>query len=143
MGDLVYKVKSDNTLTLLKVKKKSITTIKIPAKVTISGSAYPVTGVSKKACYKLSKLKSASIGNNVTVIGNQAFMGCKKLKTVTMGKKVTEIGSKCFCNDKSLKKIVINSRKLKKVGKNCMKGTPSKRYMIPKGCAKKYRKLFV
>ena len=143
VGNLVYKVKSDYTLTLLKVKKKSITTLKVPAKVTINGSAYPVTGVSKKACYKLSMLKTVSIGNNVTVIGNQAFMGCKKLKTVTMGKKVTEIGSKCFCNDKSLKKIVINSRKLKKVGKNCMKGTPSKRYMIPKGCAKKYRKLFV
>ena len=134
---------SNSTLTLLRPKKKSITKLKVPANVTINEVSYPVTGISKKACYKLSKLKTVSIGNNVTVIGNQAFMGCKKLKKVTMGKKVAEIGSKCFCNDKSLKKIVINSRKLKKVGKNCMKGTPSKRYMIPKGCAKKYRKLFV
>lgn len=140
---LVYKAVSKRALSFIKPEKKTITKLKVPDTVNINGVDYPVTKVANKACYKLSKLKTVNIGNNVTVIGKQAFMNCKKLKTVKLGKGITKLGDKCFCNDKSLKKIVINSRKLKKVGKNCMKGTPSKRYMIPKGCAKKYRKLFV
>lgn len=43
-----------------------------------------------------SQIKSVTIPDSVTVIGNQAFDDCENLKTVTFGKSVTEIGDFAF-----------------------------------------------
>lgn len=138
---LVYKAISKRALSFIKPEKKTITKLKVPDTVDINGVDYPVTKVANKACYKLSKLKTVNIGNNVTVIGKQAFMNCKKLKTVKLGKGITKLGDKCFCNDKSIKLIQIDSKKLKKVGKDCMKGTVRKKYKVPASCTKKYKNM--
>ena len=65
----------------------------------------------------------------------------KKLKEVKLGRELTQIGYKCFYKDSKLKKVLIRSKKLKKVGKESMRGTPVKHYGIPEGCGKKYKKL--
>ncbi len=139
---LVYKAVSKRALSFIRSESETITELTVPDTVNINGIDYPVTKVANKACYKLSKLKTVSIGNNVTVIGKQAFMDCKKLKTVRLGKSITKLGAKCFCNDKKLKRIQIDSKKLKKIGKDCMKGTVRKKYKVPSSCTKKYRKMF-
>ena len=140
---LVYKAVSKRALSFIRSESETITELTVPDTVNINGIDYPVTKVANKACYKLSKLKTVSIGNNVTVIGKQAFMDCKKLKTVKTGKGITKFGDKCFCNDKKLKMIQIDSKKLKKIGKDWMKGTVKKTYKVPRDLWKKYKAMFL
>ena len=125
----------------MKPKKKNITKLVVPDFVTVEGCQFSVTGVAAKACYKFKKLKTVEIGNNVSTIGAQAFQECKKLKEVTLGKELTQIGTKCFYKDSKLKKLVIKSKKLKKIGKKSMIGTPKKEYHVPKGYEIKHKRL--
>lgn len=79
----------------------------------------------------------------VTAISAKAFTKCKKLTKVTIGKNVETIDKEAFKNCKSLKTIAIKSTKLKKVGKNAIKGIHKKAVIT---CGKKnlkaYKKLF-
>lgn len=79
----------------------------------------------------------------VTGVSARAFAKCKKLTKVTVGKNVVTIDKEAFKNCKSLKKIVIKTTKLKKVGKNAIKGIHKKAVIT---CKKKnlkaYKKLF-
>lgn len=138
---LIYKADSESSVVFVKQKKKNITKLVVPDFVTVEGCQFSVTGVAAKACYKFKKLKTVEIGNNVSTIGAQAFQECKKLKEVKLGRELTQIGYKCFYKDSKLKKVLIRSKKLKKVGKESMRGTPVKHYGIPEGCGKKYKKL--
>ena len=118
-GGGVYKL-SGSTAVLTKPKKKNITKLTIPATVSANGKKYKVTAVSANAC-----------------------KGLKKLKTVTIGKNVTKIGKAAFSGDKKLKKIVIKSSKLRSVGKNAIKSIHKKAVIkVPKAKLKKYKKLF-
>lgn len=138
---LIYKAVSESAVVFVKPEKKTITKLVVPDYITVEGCQFPVTGVAAKACYKFKKLKTVEIGNNVSTIGAQAFQECKKLKEVKLGRELTQIGYKCFYKDSKLKKVLIRSKKLKKVGKESMRGTPVKHYGIPEGCGKKYKKL--
>ena len=118
-GGGVYKL-SGSTAVLTKPKKKNITKLTIPATVSANGRKYKVTAVSANAC-----------------------KGLKKLKTVTIGKNVTKIGKAAFSGDKKLKKIVVKSSKLKSVGKNAIKSIHKKAVIkVPKAKLKMYKKLF-
>ena len=78
----------------------------------------------------------------VTEIGDNAFSGCSKLKTASIGKNVTKIGKKAFYNDKKLTKLTINSKKIKKIGKQAFKKTTAKlKVKVPKAKKKKYKSL--
>ena len=78
---------------------KKVTSVTIPDKVTISGKAYKVTGVSANA-----------------------FSGCKKLKKVTVGKNALKgINAKAVVKVPK-KKIVLYKKLLK--GKGLEKGMP-------------------
>lgn len=62
---------------------------------------------------------------------------------ITLGKGVTQIGGSAFKNCKKLKTIVIQSTKLKKVGKNTLKGIkPTAKIKVPAKKLSKYKKLF-
>lgn len=52
-------------------------------------------------------LRSVTIPNSVTSIGEYAFYNCEKLESVTISDSVTEIGEHAFCLCKNLKSIVI------------------------------------
>ncbi|MBR2978023.1 MAG: leucine-rich repeat protein [Oscillospiraceae bacterium] len=54
-----------------------------------------------------SKIKTVTIGNGVTSIGNDAFYGCSSLTSVTIPDSVTSIGSYAFSGCSSLTGITI------------------------------------
>lgn len=97
---MTYLLKSDKTLTYCAdnnelLKKK--TSYVVPNQIVVGGSKYKVTEIETGAFRNLKKLKSVTIGENVKIIGKNAFRGCKKLKKITfLGKKVKKIGSKAF-----------------------------------------------
>ena len=81
VDDITYTIGSDGNATvdsIGQIKKASIN------EVIIDGVTYPVTRIAAKACKGNKKIKSVTIGKNVTSIGKYAFKGCKKLKKVTI-----------------------------------------------------------
>ena len=94
---------------------------KIPATVTYTAGGYglvklKVTSIAKNAFNnaKGHKLKSVTIGENVSAIGDAAFKGCKKLTKITMkGTALKSVGPNTGSNN--TKKLV----KLKKKWKKC------------------------
>lgn len=120
IGKLIYKVTGTGTVTLVKPVSKSVKKVNIPATVKIEGFTFRVTAVSAKA-----------------------FAGCKKLKTVTIGANVSSIGKQAFKNCKKLSKITIRSTKLTKakVGTGAFKGIAKKATIkVPKKKLKAYKK---
>lgn len=100
---LIYEVRKQkgkqDTLTVAGASKKSLTSVTIPDMVTVEGTAYKVTAIADKAFKNMTKLKSVTVGANITQIGAEAFSGAKKLN-----------------------KIIIQGKALKKIGKNAFKG---------------------
>ncbi len=100
------------------VKKKASVTI--PDTVKVNGKSYKVTSILPSAFYNNKKLKSVTIGKNVTYIGCSAFYNCKNLKT-----------------------IMIKGSSLKYVGNSSIDGIHKKAVIkVPKKKYKTYRKLF-
>ena len=94
-------------------KSKKAKSLAIPATVKKDGATYAVTSISANAFKKCKKLKKVTIGKN-------AFGGCK-----------------------ALRKITVKTARLKKVGKNALKGIHKKVVVkVPKKQLKKYRKLW-
>lgn len=78
----------------------------------------------------------------VTAVSKNAFTGSKRLQTATLGQNISEIGSRAFANCKHLKKVTIQSKQLKKAGKNIFAGnSASPKIKTPKGKKEKYKKL--
>ena len=124
VSGIKYKItnnaKNKGTVTVVGVSKKTIASAKIPAAVTY-----------KKVKYK------------VNAVGSKAFSGCKKLKSITIGSNVTTIGAQAFNKCGSLKKITVSSKVLKKIGKNAFKGINKKCVIkVPKSKLGSYKKLF-
>ena len=114
VGNGVYKL-SGKTASLIKPKKKTITSLSVPASVKANGKTYNVTAVSANACKGLKKLKTVSIGKNVKKIGKNAFYGCKNLKTIvikTTGLKAAAVGSGAFKGINAKAAIKVPKKKL-------------------------------
>ena len=144
---------------------KNTTKITIPPTVTVDGKVCKVTSIKESACKDCKKLKTVTIGKNVTTIGTKAFYNCKKLKTVTIGTKVKTIGEKAFYKCSALPKVTlpasvttikkeafakctklgsvtIKGKKLKTVGTKAFKDTKKKiKVTVPKGKYNSYKKL--
>lgn len=124
LGDSKNKVSyrvngQNNTVAFYKAKNVTATKVVIPATVTFDGITYKVNAIS-----------------------DQAFKGCKKLKSVTIGKNVTRIGKKAFNGCSQLKSITIKSKKLKNnsVGAKAFKGIHGKAVIkVPKTQKKTYQ----
>ncbi len=95
-----YKVSSQNkTVAFYKAKNAAATKVVIPATVTLDGVTYKVNAISDQAFKGCRKLKSVTIGKNITKIGKKAFYGCSKLKTITIKSKKLKknsTGAKAF-----------------------------------------------
>ena len=108
--------------------KGSGSSFKVPATVTFIAGGYgpvklKVTSIAKNAFDnpKGHKLKSVTIGENVSAIGDAAFKGCKKLTKITMkGTKLKSVGP----NTGSINRAKLT--KLMKKWKTCsaLKGVP-------------------
>ena len=119
-----YKVTASSAakkeVTFTKAKSAKVTSVKVPDTVKIEGETYKVTAIGDNAVKNNKKLKSVTIGKNVTKIGKNAFSGCKNLN-----------------------KITIKSAKLKSVDKNAIKGINKKATIkVPKKQLTTYKKLF-
>lgn len=86
------------TVTYSKTKTTSVKAV-VPDTITVNGT----------------KLK-------VTAVGASAFAGNKKIKTVTLGKNITKIGTKAFYKAKNLSQITVNGNTIKSIGKNAFSG---------------------
>ena len=66
-----------------------------------------ITGIGESAFEDCDNLKSVTIGDSVTFISNKMFYSCGALESVTIGKGVTKIGEKAFFGCRLLANIVI------------------------------------
>lgn len=78
-------------------------TVEIPA--TLGG--YPVTGIQMQAFIECASLKSVSMPESMTWIGDSAFAGCTGLKQVEFSPNLTAIGSKSFYSCSDLTSVVV------------------------------------
>ncbi len=115
-----YQVTGDGTATYNGPKSKSKTSYTVPATVKINGKT-----------------------RKVTVFDTRSMKGCSKMKSLTVGKNVTRIVGKGLNGKKKLKKVTINSKMITKVDKGALKnlGRGAKIY-LPKSMKSKYKKIF-
>lgn len=78
-------------------------TVEIPA--TLGG--YPVTGIKMQAFIECASLKSVSMPESMTWIGDSAFAGCTGLKQVEFSPNLTTIGPNSFYSCNGLTSVVI------------------------------------
>lgn len=141
-GKFQYKVTSSSTATLMKTTNQKITKASIPNTVNINGYKFTVNRIGQKAFYSCKKLKTVTIGNNVTHIGDSAFAKCSNLKSITFGKKVKKLGKKVLYYDKKLSTIKFEGTNLQSIGKQTFRKVPKKASIIvPTSKVKKYSKL--
>lgn len=108
------------TVTYKEPEKKSQKKIKIPNTIQIDNRTYKVTEIASKALKGTKNLTEVTIGTNIVKIGSSAFEKCGKLK-----------------------KIVVNTKKLKSVGKKALKGIHKKCVIkVPKKKKAEYKKYF-
>lgn len=97
------------------------TKVVISPTVAGQGITFKVTAIDAKAFEKNKKLKSVTIGSNVTTIGGSAFAKCSKLSSIRfMGLKAPKIGSGAFKGIKSKCKVYY-PKKMKKKDLNALK----------------------
>lgn len=123
-GGYKYKVlkstSKTKTVAFAGLSDKKLTKVLIPDTVTIEGMKYKVTEISAKA-----------LQNN------------KKVRTVSVGANVTKIGNKAFCKAGKLANIVIKSKKINSVGSKALSGISGKAEIrVPSARLSKYKKLF-
>lgn len=99
-----------------------VSSITVPKQVaqTKKGDGYVVTEVEAFA-FADSKLKSITLPDSVTYIGNYAFKGCESLTELDLGKGVTEIGSYALQNCTALTSVTIGE-KTETIGGNAFMG---------------------
>lgn len=105
-GNLTYQVnKKDQSVTVTKAKKKTLTTISVPDTVTYGGVKYKVNIIGKSAFQSNTKLKKVTLGKYITTISDFAFYKCSKLQKVVCKKGITTVGKSAFGYDKALVSI--------------------------------------
>lgn len=113
----IYNCWEDGTAQYAKCTTKSRTSLSIPASVKIGGRTYTVTSMEENCILKNTKVKTVTIGKNITEIGENAFYGCKQLK-----------------------KIKIKSEKVEYIGDDAFQGIYAKAVIyVPRSCLAEYR----
>ena len=124
--------------------RKGVTKYVVPDTVKVNGADYKVTVIGAGAFKNDRKLKTVTIGKNVTDIREKAFYKTTSLTKLTIPASVKKIGKQAFYGDKNLKNIVVKTKKLtnKTVGKNAFKGIFGKvKIKVPSKKLKAYRRL--
>ena len=144
-GAFIYKITRMGSIpevALVKTTSKA-KSIKVPAKVSISGVSFKVASIAVKAFKGNKTLTKITIGSNVVKIGKNAFRKCAKLKKVIIGKNVKTIGKAVFKGAKKLKTVTVKSGKLtKKSVKNMFAGSKIKTLKLSGKAAKAKKAIY-
>ncbi len=73
---------TNGTVSVVGIKSSKLTSVVIPDTVAIGGYTFKVKAIAAKAFYKKSKLKTITIGSNITSIGKNAITGINKKATI-------------------------------------------------------------
>lgn len=107
------------TVSVIAPVRTTYTSITVPSTVKLNGYTFQVTAIASRAFKNNAKLKKINVGANVTYIGKEAFYGCKALTSVT-----------------------IQSKALRTVGTNALKGISASAVIrVPSGKGTAYKKL--
>lgn len=134
---ITYRLKSDGSFSYeaanaAKLKKKK--SVIVPDIVVAGGKRYKVTEIQGGAFQGLKKLTKVTIGENVKIIGKNAFRNCKKLKQlVFIGTKLKKVNKNAFKGTAKKLKITCPNKK-KKAYKNLIKksGLKTKAFQVKK-----------
>ncbi len=99
-----YEVSDDGTY--VSIVSYSGTSLSVTIPDTYNG--LPVTEIKANA-FENSNIQSVTVGDNVTLIGNQAFRGCSELKSVTIGDAVDVIGEWAFRDCTALESVTFKN----------------------------------
>lgn len=94
---------------------KNVTSLSIPDTVQIEGTKYKVTSIAADAMKGSTKLKTLTIGKNVSAIGKYAFYNCKKLDSITI-------------KSENLTKSSVKSGAFKKISQAAVVNVPEQKY---------------
>ena len=105
---------------------KKFASLTIADTVIIGDVRFKITSVSANAFSRYTALKNATIGNNVTSIGSNAFLSCKNLKKMTIkSAKLKSVGAKAFSGTYSKITFAVPGNKATAYKKLIKKGSPS------------------
>lgn len=108
-----------------------------------TAEAYGVKSKKSKNVTILSTVRVEGVKCRVTAVADKAFAGLKRLEKAVVGKNVVTIGKKAFYGDKNLRTLTLQTKKLKGVGKQALKGISAKAVIkAPKAQKKTYIGLF-
>lgn len=112
-----YQILTDDSVMVvgIQLNNKNEYHLNIPPYTEINGNKYKVTGICPEAFWGDNHLKSVTIPNTVTFIGNGAFNQCERLECATIPDSVIEIGEYAFSYCPSLTTINIPNS-LKEIG---------------------------
>lgn len=129
-----YKVTSiasgNGTVSVTGLSSKKLTKASIPKTIKIGNTTFKVTGIASNAFSGYKKLKTITVGSNVTTVGDKAFYNCTALTTVKGFSKVTSIKSKAFYKCTKLTTIgnknkTVTLAKVKTIGDSAFQGCTS------------------
>lgn len=115
----LYSIWEDGTAEYTKCTASKRTSVNIPAEVKISGKTY-----------------------EVTVLDEGCMRGQKKVKTVTIGRNVSQIEDEAFYGCRQLKKIKISSEQLEYIGEDAFRAIAANAVIyVPRSCLEEYRQM--
>lgn len=100
-----YGITTQGTATVVGLDDTSITDLVIPE--TLGGA--PVTAIDSKAFYLNNHLKSVSLPEGITSIGDSAFGGCRKISNLILPDTIQSIGSQAFSSCSALVSVKLPS----------------------------------
>lgn len=116
LGKNRYTVNGENTLEFTCLENSKDSSLTVPSTVKIGAATQKVTAIAAKAVDK-TKIKQATIGKNVTVIGDKAFQKCASLTKVTFKGKNITMGAEVFDGCKKLKTVSGGTGSVLTIGK--------------------------
>ncbi|SEL54982.1 Ig-like domain (group 2) [Butyrivibrio sp. ob235] len=107
-SDKNYLVVSSDSVAVTKQSNKKVKKVKIGDSITYNGKTYKIVEIKANSYKKCKKLKTLSLGRNITKIGKGAFRGCKNLDKITVrGNSLSTIESGSFAGIKDGARITI------------------------------------
>ena len=110
--DKIFKYSEYNGEIIITGLKESVSDTSIVIPETINGM--PVTAIGAKA-FESTSITGIKIGENIKVLGKQAFSECKNLKSVTWNCKCDAISAHCFSECPNLTQFDFSS--IKEIGR--------------------------